>query len=214
MTSMPQKVEEATIRIANADSWTVAGFAELMLVLQFLTDVQIFVETNLIESDAGRKLLKAWQPPESSDLDEVIEAFDINLDNVATVFRFQLRQLMGRSLGGGYSLAATKISYASPGSIDIAGAGKIVEQIRLFIKDVCNRKFEMEERTVKVGLDHQELLKRKIANAQALLDLSKSAGLSEGDARLLIAGVLSADNALAMKAYVGEIVSVESVAND
>lgn len=72
-------------------------------------------------------------------------------------------------------LAVERIKYASLGVTDLSGLGKVVREIRIFVRDILERRDTKEDRELSRESKRQDILAKKIANAERLVKLSKSA---------------------------------------
>ena len=110
-----------------------------------------------------------------------------------------------------YSLAIHRLEFASPGFVDIAGLGKIVEQIRIFLTDIYDRHTSREDRKITREIAEQELVAKKIANAEAILKLGKHAGLDKHSSRMLVAEVLKVDKFISDRTASGQLIGIEKL---
>jgi hypothetical protein len=69
----------------------------------------------------------------------------------------------------GYALDVEKVQFASPGSIDLVGFRKIVEQVRLFIQDILDRRERKQSREIQDEIAKENLKRMKIENVQRLV---------------------------------------------
>lgn len=205
------------VRIGIAGEWSVREFTELMSQLNFLSNVAALSGSSAYYSRLGG-LLTSYRSfkavsyigglfdsifkPDSRRFKHETDRFHGGL------FRLQLDQWLRTSMNGAPTHVA-RIAFASPGVIDVAGVGKVVEQIRLFIKDIYDRAAQKRDQDIALQISAQELLKRKIANAHSLLKLGKAGGLDQDDVKLLVAQVLNADKFFSEKAASGKFISVE-----
>ncbi|WBL82267.1 hypothetical protein I3J27_18210 [Bradyrhizobium xenonodulans] len=87
-----------------------------------------------------------------------------------------------------------QISFASPGFTDLTGLGKVVKEIRLFIRDIFERQDSKEDKRLAREEKRQVILGKKIANAERLIKLAKNMGISKKDRKALIERAIRADD--------------------
>jgi len=196
----------ASMKISIAEEWTVSDFGELMSQLQFLTDVQGYFGISQEYRKGADDFFKHWQGafgslPDDPDRDVAHER------KLHQHFRIELQQFL--KSGRVYSLRVKRFTFASPGSIDLVGVGRVVEQVRLFIKDILDRSDRKKGQEIKYAMAEQELLERKIKNAERLLKLGKSAGLDQERSRLLVGAILSSDEFFREKEKSGQIAAID-----
>jgi hypothetical protein len=92
----------------------------------------------------------------------------------------------------GPPLAVLRIDDASPGRVDLAGLGKALEQVRLFLEHLIDLIVQRKRRQLEVeGLD-QDVVAERIENAQRLLGIGEPArelDLSAEERRALLVEV-------------------------
>jgi hypothetical protein len=106
-------------------------------------------------------------------------------------------------------LVVNKISYSSPGFVDVTGIGKMMEQCRLFIFDAIDRVLESEDRQIKRESARQEVLAKKIKNAEAFLNLYGRMGVDRQTQKLLVMRLVQAGAFLEGEAVDRKITSIE-----
>ena len=107
---------------------------------------------------------------------------------------------------------STDLSTRVPGFADLAGLGKVMEQLRIFLTDITDRYLHKKDREIARESAAQDLLAKKIANAEAILKLSDKVGLDGESRRALISEVLGADYFIEGKVLLGQIASIEAPA--
>jgi hypothetical protein len=197
------------IRVAIAGNWTVPEFAELMSQIQFITGMILFLDAEGRVRDGSQGFFERWQPY-SSGLGDRHQPMRALSGNPAEQFRLQFRQLM-EEMKVGYSFQVERVRYASPGSLDVSGFGKMIEETRLFIKDILDRRDSKESRKIKDEIAKQKLLRLKIENAERLIKLRGDAALDDPRMRLLVAGLLSADAFFSEKVINGQVTDIKKV---
>jgi len=108
-------------------------------------------------------------------------------------------------------LQVRKINYGSPGFADLAGVGKVMEQLRIFVTDITDRFLHKDDRAIARESAAQDLLAKKLKNAESLLKLGEKLGLDPEGKRILVSEILGADYFLEGKVISGQITSVETV---
>lgn len=68
--------------------------------------------------------------------------------------------------GGDHILRVKRISYGSPGSIDLVGLGKVIEQLRLFLQFLIERSERRNSIKIEDGLRELELEAQRLRIAQ------------------------------------------------
>jgi hypothetical protein len=124
------------------------------------------------------------------------------------IFRTQL-EMTFEGTRDEYKLAVDRIRFESPGFVDIAGFGKIVEQIRIFLTDIYDRVTSRADRKIAREIAEQELLSKKIANAEAMIRLGNHAGLSKQGSQLLVEEVMKVEGFFAHKIIEGKVVGID-----
>jgi hypothetical protein len=197
--------EREIIRIKIAETWTVHEFEELMSSLQFLRNIALLSELEQSGVDAVLSVLEQREQ-NTANLEQ-----DLTLSYVgAHFFRLQL-QMIFASAEDQYALELHRLQFASPGFVDVAGLGKVVEQIRIFATDIYDRYANREDRKIARKIAEQELLAKKIANAEALLKLGKRVGLDKHGYRTLVGEVLNVDNFISDQTESGKIVGIKKL---
>jgi hypothetical protein len=201
-------VAENVIRINIARDWTASEFSELMSQLQFLADVALFSKVRIdgqstIYFPFRRRRRIAYYDVFFDPEDELRQ--DVYLRRLE-VHNF-VRDFAPETPN---DLRLSRLEFASPGFADLAGVGKIVEQLRIFLMDVTDRYLHKGDREIARESAAQDLLAKKIANAEAILNLGEKIGLTPESKQILLAEVLDADYFIEGKVLSGQITSVES----
>lgn len=197
--------EREIFRIKIAESWSVLEFEELMSSLQFLRNVILLSDLEKSGLDVVLSLLE-----DRAKRTENVEA-DSALDYIGTqFFRAQL-QMIFTLAEEDYRLVVHRLQFASPGFVDIAGVGKVVEQIRIFLTEIYDRASSREDRKIAREIAEQELIAKKIANAEAMLKLGKHAGLDKHSSIMLVAEVMKVDKLISDKTTAGKLVAIEKL---
>ena len=203
---MPSNV----IRINIAHEWSASEFSELMSQLQFLADVALFAQVKI---DGQSSIYFPFRrSPRLTYYDPLFDPED-ELKQDVYLRRLEVHSLL-RDYGPGTpnELQIHRLEYASPGFADLAGLGKVMEQLRIFLTDITDRYLHKKDREIAREFAAQDLLAKKIANAEAILKLSDKVGLDGESRRALISEVLGADYFIEGKVLLGQIASIEAPA--
>jgi hypothetical protein len=196
--------EQGFLRIKIAEKWNVGEFEELMSCLEFLRNVAVL-------SDSGEEIMEA--------ILALLEQLEGNFDTEdgprldfagSRFFRAHLHVIFS-AMKDRPELMVHRLQFASPGFADLAGFGKIVEQIRIFLTDIYDRIEGKEDKKIARQMAEQDLLAKKIANAEAMLKLGKRAGLDKDRSALLVAEVMKVENFIAAKVEAKQITGVEKL---
>lgn len=195
-----------TLRIGIAEDWSVQDFGDMMMNLQFLRNIALLSE---LDRGTTETVLSLFEGPlrNGAQFERDTEAFNRLRSQF---FQAQLN-IVYESLEDIYWLKIKRLKFASPGFVDIAGAGKIVEQIRIFLTDIYDRYASRADRKITRETAEQELLSKKIANAEAILKLGRHAGLDQETSRLLVAEVLHVDEFFSQKTTHGKVVEIKKL---
>lgn len=124
------------------------------------------------------------------------------------------RSLVERTSEARVALQVVRINYASPGFADLAGLGKAVEQVRLFLEhiidlDTYRRRRELEDEKLE-----QEVFAMKIDNVHKVVTLTESlrqAGVGFTDLRDLFIEVEDVQERLLQKVADGKLTEVREL---
>lgn len=100
-----------------------------------------------------------------------------------------------------WRLTLSQVEYASPGFVDLLGAGKIIEQIRIFAQYLLDRPDERK----RAALERETM---RLQNAQLFLNLERDAleiGLQPGTVRSLLLEVSDTEDRLSGSIEAGRI---------
>jgi hypothetical protein len=86
----------------------------------------------------------------------------------------------------GMTLVVVRIDYASPGFIDVAGVGKAVEQVRLFLQYLIDLAVNRSLRQLEVESREQDIIAKRLANAERLIGIAADLGLTPDERRALL----------------------------
>ena len=108
-------------------------------------------------------------------------------------------------------LEVRRVQFASPGFADIAGIGKIIEQVRIFLTDIIDRFLLSKDRVIARDLAAQEVLAKKLKNAEELAKLMDKVAIDPEMRQMLMAEVLGVDRFIEGKVLDGQITGIEEV---
>jgi hypothetical protein len=197
------------LRIRIASGWTAWEFAELLEDVQFLADVAAFSEAKLdgqtpMDFFTRRRQRRAAYHDVFGDVRHELR------DNLylrrADVHEFVKRYSNNRLS----ELQVHRLEFASPGLADLAGFGKIVEQVRIFLTDIIDRFLHTEDREIARGLAAQEVLARKLKNAEQLARLTDKVAIDPEMRQMLMAELLGVDKFIEGKVLNGQITGIET----
>jgi hypothetical protein len=174
-----------TVRVGIAGEWNVRDFAELLSQLQFLSNMAAIADIKaykLVEpivrqwTDVGTPARREekWLPIVGRYLRGGPDLYPPEVGRFrGEIFRVHIDQLLQTVTKMSSSPLVSKIDFASPGVVDIAGVGKIMEQVRLFIKDICDRADRRKDQEIKMENAEQDLLKKKDCERGSTLETRK-----------------------------------------
>lgn len=76
-------------------------------------------------------------------------------------------------------LELVRIQHGSPGFVDLAGVGKVVEQLRLFVEKLIDLKAQRRREELENEKLREEIRAQKIANAEKFIEQARRAGVPE-----------------------------------
>ncbi|MDA9523880.1 hypothetical protein XI06_27280 [Bradyrhizobium sp. CCBAU 11434] len=204
--------EYGILRVEIDGAWTPAEFSELFKEIEVLNEIASFGDTEESEDNdrmwlglnlrfSGRPLRfgPAWTNDEALE----IEVEDYYREAVVRRFVTDVAYIP--------SLHVAAIQYASPGFVDIAGAGRIVGHISKFILGIADRLIALEDRRLAREQTKQKILKQKIENADALLKLGTKVNLDIDAKRQLVRRVLEIDEYFQNQLLDQKITSVREI---
>jgi hypothetical protein len=200
--------DETILRVEIAGAWSAQDFTRFFAELQFLYEVAQFSQIDL---DGQRSRPLFWLRRGRVALDYLYRDPEYGLIAESQLIRRALSdEIIGLTGEEPEVLAVKQIRYASPGLSDLAGIGKAMAELRKFVFGITDRFIAKEDRRLDRDEKRQDILAKKIKNAENLLKLSKKAGLDSDGARRLMREVLEADYFLESKVIDGQITSISS----
>jgi hypothetical protein len=207
---MDESYEPHRLRISINGSWSVSDFGYLFDQLQQIYEIAQFGQTqvdgiiplNLERADfVLRQERRRWfyDPELEAELDDEFG-------------RVLLRNSIHRFLDGDVNeLQVVRLSFASPGFMDIFGGGKAFAEVRKLILGVADRIIGIEDRKLAREEKRQDILAKKIKNMENLGRLSDKVGLDAEARRQIIQRGLEAQNLIESKILDGKITDVAEV---
>ena len=197
------------LRLNIDERWSALDFGELMGQLQFLADAALFSQakidgqTSIFFPLRRLRRVPVYYYDPFIDVEEEMK-FEAYRQRAAIqdLFRSHSPRVSNQ-------LEIKRTQYGSPGFVDLAGIGKVVEQLRMFLTDIMDRYLHREDREIARESAAQDVLAKKIQNAEALMNLYDKAGLDTEAKRVLIAEVLEVDYSIEGKLITGQITSIE-----
>jgi hypothetical protein len=200
----------AVVRIRIANGWTASEFAALLGDVQFLADVAGFSEAKL-DGQTPMDFFTRRRHRRTAYYDFFGDVRDELRDNLylrrSDVQEF-LRRYSPNRVG---ELHVRRLELASPGLADLAGFGKIVEQVRIFLTDIIDRFLHKEDRAIARGMAAQEVLAKKLKNAEQLAKLIDKVSVDPQMQQMLMAEILGADQFIEGKVLSGQITGIETI---
>lgn len=197
------------LRIEIDGYWTSGDFAKLFAEMEMLNEFAQFGELTVDgQSAISLRLSRSRRIRENSfwpfDYEAEVEA-------ETAVAELLLKGVIRDYTGLVNELQVKRVSFASPGFVDLLGAGKVIGHISKFILGVTDRWIAREDRELARDHKRQTILKQKITNAENLLKLSKKAGLDPDTRRQMVRRVLESDSYFETKMLDGKITDVYEV---
>lgn len=108
----------------------------------------------------------------------------------------------------GQRLKVRRVHFESPGFVDLLGAGKAIGHLRKFIEGVIDRIIEREDRELAREEKRQDILEKKIKNAEAILNLSERFPVDDDTRGAIMRELLRVDASVERKVIAGKIVGI------
>jgi hypothetical protein len=108
-----------------------------------------------------------------------------------------------------YALSVVKIQYGSPGVKDLAGWGEVVGHLKDFLLKLIDLATSHRRRTLEDDKLEEEIRRKRIENAGALVNLAKDLGYTKAQTQKLVDFVYQAQEPLLSLAEEGKIHSVK-----
>jgi hypothetical protein len=110
-----------------------------------------------------------------------------------------------------------RIRYESPGFVDLAGVGKVVEQVRLFLEKLIDLKATRRREALEGQMLEEDIVAKKIENARNFVRFrteALQAGISEDEIRFLTYEVDAVQERLLRQVDRGQITAISPVQRD
>jgi hypothetical protein len=198
------------LRILIGNKWTASEFARLFSDVQFLADVAAFSDVKMDGQTPMSIFTRRWQRRRGY-FDVFGDVRDELRDNLY-LRRADVQEFLWTQPAKFPSvLEVRRLEFASPGFADLAGFGKIVEQVRIFLTDILDRYLHREDRRIARDLAAQEVLARKLTNAEQLAKLMDKVAIEPETRRMLVAEILGVDQFIEGMVLDGKIAGIEPV---
>lgn len=191
--------ETGILRIEVDGFWTAADFSKLFDELEVLSEMAAYGDASQDEQQ-GRILLD-WGyhfPEMRTRYSRWDTEYDLELEAERHFRETALRRFMNKD-SAVPSLQVKEIRFASPGFVDLLGAGRIVGHISKFILGITDRYLAREDRVLAREQTKQKILKAKIANAESLLRLGSKVHMDPEARRQLVRRALEIDEYIESK---------------
>jgi len=106
-----------------------------------------------------------------------------------------------------------RISFASPGVVDIAGVGKLAKVIKDIIFGVTDRILDADMRAAKLEAQRQKNIKAMLANANQLIAIGNKLKMTDETKLILVREVLAIEHVLEGMVEKGKLKKVEIIDN-
>jgi hypothetical protein len=203
--------EIKVLRISIDGKWGLDEFLRLFEEVETLNGLAAFSE-NISESDGSE--LRPWPSYALGKPIRVIsrwkDEFEAEIYTENYLREMEIRQYT-HSAGRIQHMVVLAIQFQSPGFVDLLGAGKVVDKISKFILGITDRYLAKEDRALAREDKKQNILKKKIANAESLLNLASKANFDQEARVRLMRRVLEIDDYVETILIEEKVTSVESI---
>lgn len=198
------------LRISINGNWSVSDFAHLFERLQQLYEIAQFGHSqseHAFSFNLQRANLLLRQERRRWVYDPLLEA-ELDDEFSRVIVRNAIFQTLNEEVE---QLQVDRISFASPGSMDVTGIGKAFEQVSKFILGVADRFIAREDRELAREEKRQDILAKKIKNIEKLANLADKIGLDAEARRKIIENGLETQKLIETKIIEGKITNVEKL---
>jgi hypothetical protein len=182
------------LRIEVDGEWTPTEFSKLCDEFEVLNEMAAYGDASQDEQQA--RILLEWRsfipgrplrfsPTWTQEYELEIETEDYFREIALRKFMTQFTYIP--------PLRLKAIRFASPGFVDLLGAGRVIGHISKFILGITDRYLAREERALAREQTKQRILKQKIANAEGLLRLGSKVHMDPEAKRQLVRRALEID---------------------
>jgi hypothetical protein len=196
--------DDECIRIKIAKDWTASSLSEFLSDLQFLYGLDLSLEAAHFYYPF-QTFGYRYRPPGYETYPSAIE-----LALESHYVRLNLQTRIKEKLANDSELKLARIEHASPGFMDIAGMGKIVEQIRIFITDIIDRRLHQEDVKIAREAARQDMLAKKIANIDNFMKLNNKGNLPYELQLALQKEMFDLESAIEARVISGQVTAVEN----
>jgi len=190
MSGAASEVDRIEIEIDG--QWSAAEFAELFSQAEFLYKVASFGQVR-IDGQTPVFLDPLRRYRIRRDLYDPYFPLGNELEEEAYASRRAVEILIDQYAPPIHPILVEKIRFGSPGFVDLAGVGRVVREVRIFLLGVMDRFIHKEDREIARASAVQDVIAKKIKNADNLLKLSEKAGLDSVTRQTLLREVLTVD---------------------
>jgi len=199
-----------TVRIRIAGHWTALEFAQLLSDVQFLAEVAAFSDVKL-DGQTSMELFTRRQQRRSGYYEFFGDVRD-ELRDQLYMRRADVQDFVRRyAIKNIELLQLRRVQFASPGLADLAGIGKIVQEVRIFLTDIIDRFLHAKDRAIARDLAAQEVLASKLKNAERLAKLMDKVAINPEMRQMMLAEILGVDQFIEGKILDGKITGFEEV---
>jgi hypothetical protein len=160
---------------------------------------RLFIETAFAFHGRPLRFSPAWTP-----------SYELELKTEDYFREIALRKYMN-DLTYLPELRVGAIHYASPGWVDLLGAGRIVGHVSKFILGITDRYLAREDRALAREQTKQKILKDKISNAKELLKLGTKIHMDPEAQRQLVRRALEIDEYIENKLIDQQITGINQI---
>jgi hypothetical protein len=180
ITAATSREEKEILRVRIDGEWTAPEFEELFSSFNLL---------NGLAQVGGQRLTHqshAWL--------ETLSVPDSDFERFARLFAAVALKNIFSDRNSFTPLTVSQVKFASPGFTDLGGVGKVLKEIRLFVKDILDRRDSQEDRHLAREEKKQLIMQKKIANAERLIKLSDKMGMDRATVNALAMQAIDVDD--------------------
>jgi hypothetical protein len=189
--------DDLIIRIEIAEGWSASEFSELFSQFDYLYQIARFSEVQI--SGQTSQPFGFWsfrnraQNPPDAFFPDALMPVELALEAEGLLRRRQVEHLIDVMLTTSDKLEVRRIEYASPGFIDLVGAGRVAREVRVFLLGIIDRFIHSKDRKIAREAATQDIIAKKIKNAENLVKLGDKVGLDPETRQILVREVMSLD---------------------
>jgi hypothetical protein len=203
------------LRVDIDGEWSATEFSKLFDQFEMLNlmagwgiasqdeqQVRFLIETPFVYQSRALRFSPSWS-----------EAFELEVRAEDYFRELALRKYLN-DLTYLPELRVNAVHYASPGWVDLLGAGRIVGHVSKFILGITDRYLAREDRALAREQTKQKIMKDKIANAKELLKLGAKIHMDPEAQRQLIRRALEIDEYIENKIIDQQITRINQIGPD